>query len=104
MPSTYRAAIDILVPAYTSRPRQNVQVGAHLVTTEVLGLHIALARAPVELALGLRRLNGDLLSVRLLFPDEVSALTLKALQPVSGRSQPVAPSGRRSATRGNDRC
>jgi hypothetical protein len=32
----------------------------------------------VELALGLRRLNGDLLSVRLLFPNEVSALTLKA--------------------------
>jgi hypothetical protein len=74
----YRAAIDVLVPAYTSRPRQNVRVGAELVTTEVPGLQIALARAPVELAMDLRRLNGDLLSVSLLFPDEVSALTLKA--------------------------
>jgi hypothetical protein len=74
----YRAAVDVLVPAYTSRPRQNVRVGTDLVTTEVPGLHIALARAPVELALDLRRLNGDMVSVRLLFPDEVSALTLKA--------------------------
>ena len=39
-------------------------------TTEVPALHIALARAPVELALDLRRLNGDVLAVRLLFPDE----------------------------------
>ncbi len=79
MPSTYRAAIDVLVPAYTSRPRQNVRVGPDLVTTEVPGLRIALARRPVELALDVRRLNGDALSVSLLFPDEVSALTLKAL-------------------------
>jgi hypothetical protein len=35
-------------------------------------------RAPVKLALDLRRLNGDALSVSLLFPDEISALTLKA--------------------------
>ncbi len=77
-PAAYRAAIDVLVPAYTSRPRQNVKVGPDLVTTEVPGLQMALARAPVELALDLRRLNGDLLSVKLLFPDEVSALTLKA--------------------------
>jgi hypothetical protein len=74
----YRAAIDVLVPTYTSRARQNVRVGPDLVTTEVPGLQIALARAPVELALDLRRLNGDLLGVRLLFADEVSALTLKA--------------------------
>jgi len=55
-----------------------VRVGPDLVTTEVPGLQKALARAPVELALDLRRLNGDLLGVKLLFPDEVSALTLKA--------------------------
>jgi len=55
-----------------------VRVWTDLVTTEVPALHIALARAPVELALDLRRLNGDVLAVRLLFPDEVSALTLKA--------------------------
>ena len=77
-PSTYRAAIDVLVPAYTSRPRQNVQIGPDLVTTEVLGLQIALARNPVELTLELRRLTGDMTTVGLLFPDEVSALTLKA--------------------------
>jgi hypothetical protein len=76
--SAYRAAIDVLVPAYTSRPRHNVKVGTDLVTTEVPGLQIALARAPVEMALDLRRLNGDQLSVKLQFPDEVSALILKA--------------------------
>jgi hypothetical protein len=48
------------------------------VTTEVLGLQMALARSPVELVLDLRRLNGDLLRVRLFFADEVSALILKA--------------------------
>ena len=64
--------------------RQNVRVGTDLVTTEVPALHIALARAPVELALDLRRLNGDVLAVWLLFPDEVSALTLKPSQPASG--------------------
>lgn len=77
-PPTYCAAIDVLVPAYTSRPRQNVQIGPDLVTTEVLGLQIALARNPVELTLDLRRLSGDMMTVALLFPDEVSALTLKA--------------------------
>jgi hypothetical protein len=77
-PAAYCAAIDVLVPAYTSRARRNVRVGPDLLTTEVPGLQIALARAPVELALDLRRLNGDLLAVMLLFPDTVSALTLKA--------------------------
>ncbi|HUB37258.1 MAG TPA: hypothetical protein VMA72_00240 [Streptosporangiaceae bacterium] len=86
--SAHRAAIDVLVPAYTSRPRHNVRVGTELVTTEVPGLHIALARAPVELALDLRRLNGDLLCVRLLFPDEVSALALKAFA-TSVRTKPT---------------
>lgn len=77
-PSAYRAAIDVLVPAYTSRPRHNVQIGPDLVTTEVPGLQIALARNPVELTLDLRRLGGEMMTVGLLFPDEVSALTLKA--------------------------
>jgi hypothetical protein len=76
--STYRAAIDVLVPAYTSRPRQNVRIGPDLVTTEVLGLQTALARNPVELTLDLRRLSGDIMTLGMLFPDEVSALTLKA--------------------------
>src|ERR1019366_2137365 len=57
-PRNYRATIDVLIPAYTNRPRQNVKVGTDLVTTEVLGLAIALGRAPVTLELDLRRLNG----------------------------------------------
>jgi hypothetical protein len=76
---SYNASIDVLVPAYTSRPRQNVVVAPDLVTTEVPGLQFALARAAVELTLDLQRLSGDLSSAKLLFPDEVSALVLKAL-------------------------
>jgi hypothetical protein len=41
------AFIDVLVPAYTSRARENVQVGEDLFTTEVPGLQLALARPPV---------------------------------------------------------
>lgn len=50
--SSHRAVIDVLVPAYTSRLRQDRRIGDKLVTTEVPGLAIA---------------------------DEVSALLLKAL-------------------------
>jgi hypothetical protein len=77
--SAYTAAIDVLVPAYTSRPRRNVTVAPELVATEVPGLQSALARPAVELTLDLQRLNNSLSSVQLLFPDEVSALVLKAL-------------------------
>lgn len=79
LPLEHRAAIDVLVPAYTSRPRQNVTVTPDLVTTEVPGLQLALARPAVQLTLDLQRLNGALAGIRLLFPDEVSALVLKAL-------------------------
>lgn len=71
--------IDVLVPAYTSRARQNVAIGEHLFTTEVPGLSIALARAPVTLALEMQRLNGEARQANLSFPDEVSALVLKSL-------------------------
>jgi hypothetical protein len=73
------AAIDILVPAYTSRAKDNVRVGDHLTTTEVPGLADALRRpaAPVSLRLG--RLNGDDLEAEITLPDEASALILKAL-------------------------
>jgi hypothetical protein len=46
---------------------------------EVPGLQLALARAPVTIALELRRLNGEILQCELPFPDEVSALALKSL-------------------------
>jgi hypothetical protein len=73
------AVIDVLVPAYTSRARENVAVSEDLFTTEVPGLPIALSRSPVELRLDLRRLNGETQQAGLLFPDEVSALVLKSL-------------------------
>jgi hypothetical protein len=73
------AFIDVLVPAYTSRARQNVAIAEHLFTTEVPGLSIALASAPVILALEMHRLNGKVRQAELPFPDEVSALVLKSL-------------------------
>jgi hypothetical protein len=73
------AFIDVLVPAYTSRARENVRVGEDLYTTEVPGLQLALARPPVTITLDLRRLNGEVLQCELPFPDEVSALVLKGL-------------------------
>ena len=73
------AFIDVLVPAYTSRARENVQVGDDLFTTEVPGLQLALARPPVAITLELHRLNGTTLQAELPFPDEVSALVLKSL-------------------------
>jgi hypothetical protein len=41
-----RAVIDILVPAYTSRPRHRRRIGNHLVTTEVPGLAEAFEDLP----------------------------------------------------------
>jgi hypothetical protein len=73
------ALIDVLVPTYTSRARENVQVGEDLFTTEVPGLQQALSRPPVTIALSLRRLNGEELQCELSFADEVSALVLKGL-------------------------
>lgn len=74
-----QAIIDVLVPAYTGRARQNVKVSENLVSTEVPGLADALARPPVIMTLELRRLNGEELHATLPFTDEVSALVLKSL-------------------------
>jgi hypothetical protein len=73
------ALIDILVPAYTSRARENVQVAENLFATEVPGLQLAIARPPVAITLEMRRLNGEVLQCELPFADEVSALVLKGL-------------------------
>jgi hypothetical protein len=73
-----RAVIDVLVPAYTSRARQNLRIGDDLVTTEVPGLATALQRPPAVMSLELHRLNGDVLTAELCFADEVAALILKA--------------------------
>lgn len=74
-----QAIIDVLVPAYTSRARQNVKISEDLVTTEVLGLAAALSRPPVIMGLELHRLNGQTLQATLPVADEVSALVLKSL-------------------------
>jgi hypothetical protein len=72
------AIIDILVPSYTTRVRQNYRVSDELLTTEVPGLAFALQREPVTLHMELHRLNGERLDIEVAFPDEVAALTLKA--------------------------
>jgi hypothetical protein len=77
--SLNRAIVDVLIPAYTGRARQNVKVSEDLVTTEVPGLAAALNRHPVTMRLELRRLGGELLVATLPFPDEASALVLKSL-------------------------
>lgn len=77
--NVHQALIDVLVPAYAGRARDNVQVADDLFSTEVPGLHLALARPPITIALELRRLNGQALQCEVPFPDEVSALVLKAL-------------------------
>jgi hypothetical protein len=68
-PLTPSAAIDVLVPAQTSRPRDKRRVGDVLVVAEALGLWTALERPPVPLALHLVRLNGESLSAELAFPE-----------------------------------
>ena len=74
-----QAIIDVLVPAYTSHAHQNVKITDDLITTEVPGLAAALGRPPVIVALELRRINGLTMNATLPFPDELSALVLKAL-------------------------
>lgn len=71
------AIIDVLVGAYTSRARQNRKVG-DIYTTEVPGLPLALKRPPVAIQLTLHRMNGEVVRAELSFPDELSALILKA--------------------------
>ena len=74
-----QAVIDILIPAYTGRARQNVKISDDLVATEVPGLAAALSRPAVIMTLELERLAGETLHAALPFPDEVSALVLKGL-------------------------
>jgi hypothetical protein len=74
-----RAVVDVLVPSYRTRARSNHRVSDDLVTTEVPGLALALQREPVLLQTELHRLNGEQLDVEVAYPDEVAALTLKAL-------------------------
>jgi hypothetical protein len=82
------AAIDVLVPSYTSRARQNRRHGDRLVVTEALGLATALQRPAIAMSVVMHRLDGQILAAEVLVPDEVSALTLKAFA-TSARSKPT---------------
>lgn len=71
-------AIDLLVPAYTSRIRHNRPVG-DLFVDEVPGLSYALARDPFVANLRVRLTNGTYVDTAPLFPDAIAALCLKVL-------------------------
>jgi len=71
------ATVDLLVPTYTSRARDTVQVGG-IVTTEVPGLATALRRPPVELNTELRLTDGSNRKTTIALPDAISTLTLEA--------------------------
>lgn len=72
------AIIDILIPAFRSRARANIQVGEELVTTEVLGLAQAFQKEPSIAEIQITRLNGEVLKMKGPLPDEAAALVLKA--------------------------
>lgn len=71
------AAVDLLVPSYTSRARHTVRIG-DVVTTEVPGLAVALRRPGVEVRAQLRLTNGDDHEVTVTLPDALATLELKA--------------------------
>lgn len=72
------AAIDVLVPARTSRARASRQIATHLVTSEVPGLATALRRPPVPVELAMTRLDETRLTATIILPDEVATLVLRA--------------------------
>jgi hypothetical protein len=74
----YEAAIDILVPAYRSRARDNVRIGEHLTTTEVRGLAYAFNHPAIPLDLEMARLNGEVLGATVALPDEASTVVLRS--------------------------
>lgn len=70
------AQIELLAPAFTSRARENVRLGA-LTVTEVPGLATAM-RTTVRAQLRLIRLNGETSDILVVLPDEVGCLVLRA--------------------------
>lgn len=71
------AAVDLLIPAYTSRARRNRRVG-DIVTTEVPGLAVALRRPGFRIDADLRLTSGEIRNATLTLPDAYSLLVLKA--------------------------
>ena len=77
--SDHYAIVDILIPAYQSRARQNRRFGNHLVATEVPGLAAAFRRQPLDLPLEVTYLDGSRRRFPVRLPDETAALTLKIM-------------------------
>lgn len=71
------AAVDLLIPAYTSRARHTIQVG-DVVTTEVPGLATALRRPGIAVDAELQFMNGGVRETTIMLPDALSTLVLKA--------------------------
>jgi hypothetical protein len=75
------ASTDLLIPAYTSRPRVNKTIdnkGAKVVTTEVPGLAPAFQRPPVRVPVRFVLSDGRVIETEVLLPDAVGMLFLKA--------------------------
>jgi hypothetical protein len=73
---TRLAAVDLLVPSYTSRPRHTKRYG-DVVTTEVPGLNFALSRPPVVVTARFALSRGEVLAAGVQLPDALSTLVLK---------------------------
>jgi hypothetical protein len=74
--ATRVAAVDLLVPTYTSRARHTTRVG-DVVTTEVPGLAEALRRRGVHVGLDLLLTDTSRLEATVVIPDAASTLALK---------------------------
>ncbi|MCL1587921.1 MAG: hypothetical protein M3092_05850 [Actinomycetia bacterium] len=70
------ATIDLLVPAYTSRPRDNVRVG-DVTTIEVSGLAEAFLRPPCIVNAAFSLTDGTELRSSIRLPDAAGMLALK---------------------------
>lgn len=73
------AVIDVLIPAYTSRPKENVRVDDKLTTIEVPGLALALLKDPVSVTVSVFPRTGGDYQIQLNLPDERCGLVLKIL-------------------------
>ena len=72
-----RAAIDILIPGYTTRLRSAHRVGS-VNSTEVPGLSEALRRSPVEVNAVMHLTDGSQVEATVQIPDLIAMLVLKA--------------------------
>lgn len=71
------AAVDLLVPAYRSRVRTTFRIG-DIVSTEVPGLGEALRRPGITLDVEFRLTDRSMLVARVVLPDALGTLSLKA--------------------------